>query len=150
MIIALSFGACSTTPQPKTGGVTPSKTDHKTAKKQQTPVQQTKSTSTIPNWILNPHKPNCICDVGSSASQPTPKMTQKVALMTAKANISKQIKLYISTKLQTSKDNKGNSTLTTSSNQQSTNMIRDIKITDKYQNKEDNRLYLRVCTPIQK
>jgi hypothetical protein len=75
-------------------------------------------------------------------------MTQKVALLTAKANISKQIKIYIANKLLTTKDNQNNSTLRTTSHQQSTNMIRDIEIVDSYTDKEDNRLYLRVCTPI--
>ena len=150
-LFLLLFSACSNSPQTSNMGG-----QHSTNKA--TPLAKTKQISPkkqripkgddLPQWIFNPNKPNQICEIGSSITQPTPKMTKKVALLMAKANISKQIKMYISNQSNSYKDNSGKSKFSTKSNQQSTSMLNDIVVADRHFSKEENRLYLRVCTPM--
>ncbi|MEA2018113.1 MAG: LPP20 family lipoprotein [Campylobacterota bacterium] len=138
LISSLLLIGCGSTPQP-------SKVISN-SKKTITPKPIIKKTS--PNWILNPNKQNHICAIGSSKLSSDKKTMKKIASMKAKANISKQIKIYIDSKSKASKNNNGKSTYTTSSTQQSTNMLRGVKVVDNYEDKQNNIFYLRTCTKI--
>lgn len=100
-----------------------------------------------PKWILNPNKHNYICSIGS-ASITDKKTTNTIAKMKAKANISKQISIYIDSQSKSIKNRNGKSKFTTSSSQQSTNMLRGIKFVDNYTDKPNNRYYIRACSKI--
>jgi len=101
-----------------------------------------------PIWILNPNKKNHICAIGSAKLSSDKETMEKIASMKSKANISKQIKIYIDSKSKSIKNGNGNSIYTTSSTQQSTNMLRDLKVVDNYTDKENKKYYIRTCSKI--
>ena len=125
-----------TTLQPK---VSVKQTTHK--------VIKTKKSDNTPKWILNPNKANYICSIGS-APITDEKTTKTIAKLKAKANIGKQITIYINKQSRMSKDNNGKSSFQTTSSQQSTNMLRGIKVSNTYTDKPNNRFYIRMCSKI--
>ena len=103
----------------------------------------------VPNWIFNPNKQNYICSIGSAPIRDK-KTTNIIAKMKAKANISKQINIYIKSESKSIQNSNGKSKYTSSSVQQSTNILRDVKFIDNYIDKKNNIYYVRVCIKIQK
>lgn len=100
-----------------------------------------------PNWILNPNKQNHICSIGS-APITDKKTTNTIARMKAKSNLSKQISIYIDSQSKSMRNSNGKSKYTSSSSQQSTNMLKNIKFTDNYTDSTNNRYYIRACSKI--
>jgi len=108
----------------------------------------TPKTNFIPEWILNPNSPNQICAVGSANLND--KDYQKIALLKAKSNISKEINIYINSSLirseyYTNKEYKKQ--FDTFSHHQALNMLNDIQVINRFIDKAHNRFYLRACTP---
>lgn len=122
-----------------------------TTPKKQTKTKQTaqKPKSNLPQWLMNPNSgmPNHICANGFSKIMKKERTMNKIAFIKAKANISKQISIYIDEQTTVKTNAKGESTLSSNSRQQSTNMIRNVKITDEYKDKPNELFYVRVCTP---
>ena len=107
-----------------------------------TPIDNT------PKWILNPNKANYVCSIGS-AKLTSINEAKKIANIKAKANISKNISIYINSeniaKINcTSKECKKE--FNKFSEQQSTNMLTNISVLDEYIDEKNNRYYQRVCT----
>ena len=107
-----------------------------------------KISNELPNWILNPQKNNRICSVGSSKITNIDE-TKKIALITAKSNISKDINIHIQTQLTkqlncNSKECK--KSFKSFSEQQASNMINNISISDEHIDKSKNRYYIRACS----
>jgi hypothetical protein len=137
--LPLLFISCTSNNQPNVNKK--SKIKKVIVKQKQIPKNNT------PNWIFNPNKQNHICSIGS-ASITDKKTTNTIASMKAKSNISKQISIYINSQSKSMKSSNGKSKYTTSSSQQSTNMLRGIKFTDKYKDTENNRYYIRACSKL--
>lgn len=100
-----------------------------------------------PKWIVTPNKKGYICSIGSSKISLSNYRTKKIALVTAKAAISRQIKVHIQTKSNFSHEN-GKISFHTKSKHQTINMVKNIKVTDEFVDTSSKRLYLRVCTKI--
>ena len=134
--IALILSGCSDNPK-----ITPPHKDPvKQTVKKQTPKDLT------PFWVYDPSKPNQICAIGST---PNISGAKNKAFIKAKANIGKEIKIYIQSENTksikcTTKDCK--ISYKYFSNQQSSQMLNDIVITDRYVDNHNNRYYLRACT----
>ena len=99
-----------------------------------------------PSWVYEPSKPNQICEVGSAINDNNAK---EKAFLKAKSNIGKQIKVYINSQNEksikcTTQDCK--TSFKIFSNHQSSQMLNDITITDRYIDNNSNRYYLRACT----
>ena len=139
IVLPLLFIGCTSNKQPNV--------DKKSKIKKVIVAQKQIVKDNTPNWILNPEKPNYICAIGS-APITDKKTTTTIARIKAKANISKQISIYINSKSISMKNSSGKSKYTSSSSQQSTNMLRDVKFTDNYTDKRNNRYYIRACSKI--
>jgi hypothetical protein len=99
------------------------------------------------SWIYNAQMPNQICAIGSSTNNLKAK---DKALLKAKANISKQLQIYINSKKTksiscTTKECK--TQYKVFSSQQSSQMLNNISIINRYIDNNTNRYYLRACTP---
>ena len=103
----------------------------------------------IPSWLINPNKSDQICAIGTANANSGIDM-KKIAFIRAKAEISKQINIYIESQITSSKNSNGKSIFATSSSHQSTNMLKNIKIVNEYLDKNDNIYYVRACSKIQK
>ncbi len=97
----------------------------------------------VPNWITNPSKENSICSIGSAPIADM-KTTRTIALMSAKANISKEIEVYVDT------FSSNKTEFTSFSSEQSTNMLKDVKIVDRYEDNLNHIYYLRACITLKK
>ena len=99
----------------------------------------------LPKWIQNPQNKNKICAIGSSKKQNNMK---EIAQLKAKANISKNISLYIQSqsikKIKCNKTN-CNDSFSTNSTHQSNTMLKDVKIINEYFDKQNNIYYLKMC-----
>lgn len=107
-----------------------------------------KEESLTPKWILNPNKENQICSVGQ-AKMSNLATAKKIAFITAKARISEQIKVSIQSESTISKNctsEECKKSYSSKIRQQSTNMLRNIKTVDTYQDKKSNLLYVHACT----
>lgn len=98
-----------------------------------------------PNWIKNPNEENKVCAVGSSKKSADIKLMNKIAFLKAKANISKEIEIYIETELDSKYQSSGVSKISTSARQQSTNMLRNVKVVDTYEDSKHGIYYLKAC-----
>ncbi|MEA2017637.1 MAG: LPP20 family lipoprotein [Campylobacterota bacterium] len=138
LISSLLLIGCGSTPQPSK--------EISNSKKTITPKPIIKNTT--PNWILNPNKQNQICSIGSANITKIDE-TKKIAFIKAKSNISKEIKLHINS--QTSKQLNCNNSeckkeFNKFSQQQSTNMLNNISLSDEYVDTKNNRYYVRACS----
>ncbi|MEA2017760.1 MAG: hypothetical protein U9N59_04870 [Campylobacterota bacterium] len=138
LISSLLLIGCGSTPQPSK--------EISNSKKTITPKPIIKNTS--PNWILNPNKQNQVCSIGSANITKIDE-TKKIAFIKAKSNISKEIKLHINS--QTSKQLNCNNSeckkeFNKFSQQQSTNMLNNISLSDEYVDTKNNRYYVRACS----
>lgn len=133
-IISFLFlaGCSSNTPTPKK----PAKIN--------TQAPKQKELDLTPKWVYSPSDDRNICSIGSSKILRDKKMMNKIASMKAKANISKEISLYIETQSKTQKKSKSSS-FTTTSSQQSTNMLKSVKIVNEFEDKKNDMFYLRAC-----
>jgi len=98
--------------------------------------KQQQTTINLPLWIQNPQNKNKICAIGSSKQQNNMK---QIAQLKAKANISKNISLYIHSQSIKKKQYHSNTM------QQSTNMLKNIQINNEYLDKQNNIYYLQMC-----
>jgi len=149
-LVPIIFTACGN--NTKLGSVVPHNIE-----KPSVAITQQKSTVTnkpkkkinpIPSWIYNSKKQNNICSVGSSTIQSNIANTQKIAKIQAKASISEQIKVYINSLSILKKsctDEKCSSSYSTTSQQQSTNMLHNIKYINSYTDNKNNIYYVRAC-----
>ena len=109
----------------------------------------------LPKWILEPNIDGYICAVGSAKKQVDGDVStqKKIALITAKANISKQIEIYIESELTMNKKcsaSECQSDMNFKSRQQSMNMIRNIQIKNEWVDPNDKTMYLLVATQVNK
>ena len=105
--------------------------------------------NTVPKWINNPNKQNQICAIGSSKIFKTNDY-EKVAYIKAKSNISKQISMYLYTASFEEMDcnsKECKKSFKRFSQHQSTNMLNNILISDKYSDNIAKKYYIRACVP---
>lgn len=129
-LFAVSFTSCSSTNQVEQKTTTSSKI-----------IKQK------PNWLINTNKENSICAIGSSNI--INKNYKDISLVKTKANISKKIKIYIETQLNSSttcKNQNCRKSFDTFSKHQSTNMLNNINIENQYIDNKNNIYYTRACT----
>jgi hypothetical protein len=143
--ISAFISGCSTTP------VSPSTQKQQPIEVKKKPICKEEVKSSLPNWILNPNKNGFICDIGSSRVNAKMSTTKKVALITAKARISEQVKLYINTQSNSEAsciNDECKKEFHTKTNIQSSNMIKNIRTLNDYTDVLNNIYYVQVCTKI--
>jgi hypothetical protein len=103
----------------------------------------------LPTWVMNPTKEGYICEVGSSSIYEKMALTKRTALIIAKANISKEIKLYIDTQITKKSHCEGDNCqkeIHSKSTLTSSNMIRNVSVIDSYHDTDTARYYIHLCT----
>lgn len=114
-------------------------------------VQTPKSNN--PSWLLAANEDNAtVCGVGEGKVQSYGglKMQKRVAYATAKADIGRQIKLYVSSQLDATQKCVGNEcsdSVSLISKQQSSLMLRNMRKTNEWIDPETKNYYVRLCTP---
>ena len=159
VITIIFINACSTNPQPNIKEKNPTKIqkiqpkNKKITSTQLKPIKSIKiQKSYLPQWIMqtNPKK-GYMCNIGSSALSDNMAISKKVAIIQAKANISQDIQSYVKTqsKLQEKCVNdECKSKFTSSINISSTQMIRNIEITNHFIDTKKGIYYVQVCSKL--
>jgi len=159
VITIIFINACSTNPQPNIKETTPTKIQKTLPKNknvtstQSKPIESIKTQkSYLPQWIMqtNPKK-GYMCNIGSSVLNDNMSITKKVATIQAKANISQDIQSYVKTqsKLQENCVNdECKSKFTSHTNISSTQMIRNVKITNNFTDTKKGIYYIQVCSKL--
>jgi len=152
----LFISGCATSSQPKIEKQTSIMNDNKVTVKttilNTVPKPIKKQKSYLPQWIMqtNPKK-GYMCNIGSSVLNDNMSITKKVATIQAKANISQDIQSYVKTqsKLQEKCVNdECKSKFTSSTNISSTQMIRNIEITNNFTDTKKGIYYIQVCSKL--
>lgn len=107
-----------------------------------------KDYNNTPPWIVNPNKKNQICSIGSVPIQVDEKINISIAILRAKANISKEISIYVDSQSESIKNSHGKSEFSNLTSLQSTNLLKNIKIIDTYIDTINNMYYLRACSKL--
>ena len=120
---------------------------------QSQPKQENRVDKKVPSWFLNPNLEGYIGAVGSAPRQKngSTEMQKRIALIQAKANIAKQIEVYIENELKTQKEcssEQCKSSINTSSTHQSGQMIRNVIQKEEWTDPETGTLYIWVVTRI--
>ena len=100
----------------------------------------------VPSWIYNPDESGMICDIGSASLKTS--QSKKVAIVSAKANISKKIKIHIENETSSFKDDNDTRIFKTKSIQTSLNLIKNSFISDQYIDHANEIIYIRICAKI--
>jgi len=156
VITIIFINACSTSPQPNIKESTPLKIQPKNKKitsTQSKPIESIKTQkSYLPQWIMQTNtKKGYMCNIGSSALNDNMAISKKVAIIQAKANISQDIQSYVKTqsKLQEKCINdECKNKFTSSTNISSTQMIRNIEITNHFTDTKKGIYYVQVCSKL--
>ena len=156
IITIIFINACSTNPQPTIKETTPTKIQPKNKKitsTQSKPIKSVKiQKSYLPQWIMQTNlKKSYMCNIGSSTLNDNMAISKKVAIIQAKANISQDIQSYVKTqsKLQENCVNdECKSKFTSNTNISSTQMIRNIEITNHFTDTKKGIYYVQVCSKL--
>jgi len=156
IITIIFINACSTNPQPNIKETTPTKIQPKNKKitsTQSKPIKSVKiQKSYLPQWIMQTNlKKSYMCNIGSSTLNDNMAISKKVAIIQAKANISQDIQSYVKTqsKLQENCVNdECKSKFTSNTNISSTQMIRNIEITNHFTDTKKGIYYVQVCSKL--
>ena len=103
--------------------------------------------SELPDWIINPEENGMICDIGSSKTNS--QQSKRIAIISAKSNISKKINIYIENQTLLYKNNNSTKEFTTQSKQTSNNLIKKTFISDEYEDTKNHIYYVRICSKLQ-
>ena len=106
------------------------------------------TSSDLPSWVLNPRIEGYLCGVGTARPQKAnPSYQRRVAMMQARAEIAREIEIFVRTELAMEKscrDDACRSRIATRSRHLSRQMIGEATVKDEWKDPENGTLYIRL------